>query len=561
MRVGPGTPTRFRWTFAALAGGAVILALAVWAAANTAPTITGAKGLEVRPDRSVSVSLSATDADADTDDADKSEPVRLQAVAPTGAPAWLDDSAWSVPAQSDPTLEFEISAPETAAPASYAISAMATDRRGLSSTSQFELEVLAPLCAAPLDVDDAGVCTACPDHHLPNVAKTRCDACPVDTQRLRSAASCSACPRGELSPGGAACAANEAPTADAGPDLTVEAGRRVVLDGSGSSDPEKRGLTYAWIQRDGPAVALSRRATAKPRFKAPAATADALLRFRLRVTDPQGLSDTDWVRVAVSPPNTPPTADAGPDLSVEEDAPVTLDGTASSDADGDALTYAWTSPPGVVLSDAAAAMPSFAAPNRASPFTLQFSLTVHDGAASSAPDTVSVAVVADNDRPTALAGRDRTVQAGAAVTLAGGGTDPEGAVLTYLWEQRGGPDVPLADADSASATFTAPAVSARTVLDFRLTVTDPHGAKGRVPVRIAVRPRANAAPVANAGSDQAVDEGDTVPLDGTASSDADADALTYAWQTPAGVVLSDAAAAQPTFTARTGRRTTSWCSR
>ena len=53
---------------AALAG-----VLAAWAAANTAPTITGANGLEVRPDRSVAVSLSATDADADVDDLTVSE--------------------------------------------------------------------------------------------------------------------------------------------------------------------------------------------------------------------------------------------------------------------------------------------------------------------------------------------------------------------------------------------------------------------------------------------------------------------------------------------------------
>ena len=64
-------------------------------------------------------------------------------------------------------------------------------------------------------------------------------------------------------------------------------------------------------------------------------------------------------------------------------------------------------------------------------------------------------------------------------------------------------------------------------------------------------PPTNTAPEADAGDDQTVDEGDTVTLDATDSSDADGDSLSYSWIQTGGpsVSLSDASAEEPTFTA------------
>jgi YVTN family beta-propeller protein len=62
----------------------------------------------------------------------------------------------------------------------------------------------------------------------------------------------------------------------------------------------------------------------------------------------------------------------------------------------------------------------------------------------------------------------------------------------------------------------------------------------------------NIPPVANAGPDQIVDEGDTVQLDGSGSSDFDMDPLTFQWTQTRGatVVLSSSSAVEsPTFTA------------
>ncbi len=275
------------------------------------------------------------------------------------------------------------------------------------------------------------------------------------------------------------------PVAAAGADQTVAAGAGVTLDGSASNDPDGEIRTYAWVQTAGPAVTLNADDTAMASFTAPGQSAN--LTLSLTVTDNDGLSDTDTVNVTVlGPPNAPPTADAGADQEVAAGVVVTLDGSASRDTDDGIATYAWAQMDGptVMLDGADTATATFTAPGAST--SLTFTLTVTDGDGSSDTDDVIVTVTAPpNAPPVADAGADRSVTAGASVTLDGGGShDPEAAPLSYAWTQLSGSQVQFSNASRATVRFTAP--SSAGVLRFQLTVTDAAGESDADSVAITV---------------------------------------------------------------------------
>ncbi|MCA9770993.1 MAG: right-handed parallel beta-helix repeat-containing protein [Myxococcales bacterium] len=346
---------------------------------------------------------------------------------------------------------------------------------------------------------------------------------------------------------------NQAPTASAGADQSVNEGTLVTLTGSASADPDGQPLTYAWTQTAGPVVTLSGTAVPNPTFTAPDVSEDTTLGFSLTVTDDQepGLSSTDSVDVTVRFVNRAPIANAGPDQTVAPEALVVLDGSGSTDPDGQPITYAWTQTSGdpVTLTGASGPAPSFTAMQTLYDKDLTFQLTVSDGILTHA-DAVAVRVDYPNVAPVASAGADQTVTEGDAVTLdATGSSDADGHPLTFQWIQTQGPTVTLLAPQGNQAGFTAPEVNEDTTFVFQVTVSD-----GELiaydQVTIVVE-NVNQAPVADAGLDQTVTEGDGVLLSAAASHDPDGAALTYAWTQTSGpsVTLAGGDAVEATFTA------------
>jgi len=190
----------------------------------------------------------------------------------------------------------------------------------------------------------------------------------------------------------AALTANNKPIANAGSDQIVMLDDFITLDGSGSSDTDGDSLSYNWSFVSTPlgnSQALLYSTSMTPMFNA---SATGIYVTKLIINDGIVDSDEDIVQVKVVSENSGPICDAGPDQIITTGTLVTLDGSGSTDVNGDPLNYSWdfySKPEGsnAILSNPHTVRPTFI-PDIDGSYTFQ--LIVSDAFLMSTPDLIYV---------------------------------------------------------------------------------------------------------------------------------------------------------------------------
>jgi hypothetical protein len=388
--------------------------------------------------------------------------------------------------------------------------------------------------------------------------------------------------------GGESTGVNEKPQAAAlvsgdvavtGSALTASLNGTVRLDATASSDPDGDALSYQWTLRQQPAGASAPASSTKARLEWSPSVAGTY-EYALQVSDGRA-SASQAVAVQVSNhapvPNVAVTARftatavTAAATSATVGAAIVLDAAGSTDPDGNPVTLSFT-----LLSKPATSKAALTVTGKTARFTpdavgaYQVKVRGVDTAGASFETVYPFNV--DNRAPTAVvvssvgnvsasAGQSSVnASVGYDVMLNATASDPDGSAVTKAWAltSRPGGSTAALSSSAGNATSLRPDRLGDYVVTF--TATDPSGARSVHTTTVRVNNRrptvsvsTNATPLSVPNAPSAlVPVGSIVTLRGDASSDADGDALTYAWTVvsrPAGstAALSSASVVSPTF--------------
>lgn len=345
---------------------------------------------------------------------------------------------------------------------------------------------------------------------------------------------------------------NLPPTVNAGPDQLVTLPVSIVtLSGSGADQDGTISL-YKWTLLSGPNLPV----IVTPNSSQTNVTnlVAGIYQFELSVTDDDGESAHDVVTVQVNPepPNVPPVAEAGPTQNITLPlTQVTLSGS-GTDSDGSIVLVEWqqVSGPAAALITAPNSLQTTVTNLILGSYSFRLLVTDDDGETSS--DTVLIQVNPEppNVAPVANAGQDQAIALPATqITVVGGGTDTDGSIISYSWEQMSGPSQTLITSpNTAQTTISGLEIG---TYQFRFTVIDDDGEAGTDLLTVVVNPAPNQLPTANAGIDQTILlPVNNVTLTGSGT-DPDGTIVGYSWTKIAGPSLFSIASPNSAQTAVT----------
>lgn len=330
---------------------------------------------------------------------------------------------------------------------------------------------------------------------------------------------------------------NEPPVAEANGPYYVDEGSTVIVDGTGSYDPEGSSLKFEWdLHEDGVIDATGM----QPTLSAEQLDGPADLLLLLTVQDDEGLVGSDYPSFFVN--NVAPTVEAGVDATIV--AGLAYTGIGSFTDPGAADTHMATvdygdgaGPVELILTDMSFSLDHNYA--TAGTYTVTVTVTDDDGGVGSDQLTVTVNNAEANVVPTVgpITAAPASPAANGVVQVTAPFTDANFAdthTATVSWGDGSGTEAMTVTEGGGSGTATASHTYA-TKGKYTITVTVSDGdldGTATLAVRVTPAPAANTAPVAVPGGPYAVMVGDTLTLDGSGSYDPNNNLpLTWEWDT------------------------------
>lgn len=220
---------------------------------------------------------------------------------------------------------------------------------------------------------------------------------------------------------------------------------------------------------------------------------------------------------------------------------VTLDGTLSSAGDGGTfgdsiVSYEWTllGSPFLSTAELTSATSSYAyfIPDVVGSYNISLKVSSQgesntttitlESVLSTAPP---VPPVADASFATHIGVQD--INGDATIIFNGSNsTDSDGSIISYNWDYG---DFGSGTGVVTNHTYSPGIIFSDETYNASLTVTDDQGESDTTNFVVTIQPYANQPPIADAGGDQSVFEGNTVFFDGSNSTDPENDTLSYAW--------------------------------